>query len=155
MSELPRFILGLDPGKKSGVALLDLMTETCNGVEVLFEQFGGHTERIIAAYRPAVVTEDFVININTVKNTQAPWSLEAIGVARFLAAKYSCPFSKQPQSSAKRFATNDRLDALGWRIPGKGHLADAQRQALLFAVKHGWWNPVLDDTDGDTIDVEE
>lgn len=148
---LPQFILGIDPGKKSGVALLDLFTETCGGVEVPFEQYGDHIEDLIARLRPDVVCESFVINANTVKNTQAPWSLESLGVARFLARKYGCRFTTLAPSSAKRFATDERLRRLGWRIPGKGHLADAQRQALLHAVNAGWWHVLLDDDSRDTI----
>jgi hypothetical protein len=143
MSELPRFILGVDPGRKSGVALLDLLLEDCDGAEVSWPEYGYHLEKLIEHYRPAVVSESFVINAMTVKNTQAPWSLEGIGVARYLAHKYDCPFDLQPPSSAKRFATNDRLQTLGWYRPGKGHLADAQRHCLLYVTRHGWWNDAL------------
>lgn len=152
---LPRFILGLDPGKKSGVALLDLLLETCTGEEVVFERYGPYIEDIIERLQPLVVAETFIMNSATVKNTQAPWSLEAIGVARFLAAKYDVPFMTQPQSSAKRFSTNERLKALGWYVPGRGHLADAQRQALLYAVNHGWWHESLDDDARGTIDSSD
>lgn len=152
MTTLPRFILGVDPGKKSGVALLDLLLETCEGEEVAFDAYGSYLESLVDKYRPAVVSEAFVMNANTIKNTQAPWSLEAIGVARYMAGKYGCPFEVQPQSSAKRFATDERLKRLGWRRPGKGHLADGQRQALLFAVRYGWWHELLGEEERDTID---
>jgi hypothetical protein len=141
---IPRFVLGIDPGRKSGVAVLDLLLEKCDGVELQFDKYGDHLERVIAELRPTVVAEAFVINANTVKNTQAPWSLEAIGVARYLAAKYGCDFEVQAQSSAKRFATRERLTALGWYIPGKGHLMNAQQQCLLYVVRHGWWHDLLD-----------
>jgi hypothetical protein len=148
VSELPRYILGVDPGKKTGVALLDLLAETCIGWELVDPEYGRKLEELIAQYRPAVVAENFIVNAATVKNTQAPWSLENIGIARFLADKYGCSFKKQAQSSAKRFATNERLQALGWYIPGKGHLADAQRQVLLFVTDHGWWHESLSAVDG-------
>lgn len=143
MTVLPRYVLGVDPGKKTGICLLDLMKEDCPGVEVPFDELGYVLEDYISRYRPAVAIEAFVINAATVKNTQAPWSLEGIGITRYLAHKYDCMFAKQAQSSAKRFATNERLQALGWYVPGKGHLADGQRQALLFAVAHGWWHELL------------
>jgi hypothetical protein len=143
MSDLPRFILGIDPGRKSGVAILDLMLETCEGWEVTWPEYGYLIEDCIKEWRPAVVAESFIINANTIKNTQAPWSLEGIGVARHLAHKYGCDFDLQPPSSAKRFATNDRLQALGWYKPGKGHLADAQRHTLLYVTRHGWWHDAL------------
>jgi hypothetical protein len=143
MSELPRYILGVDPGKKTGVALLDLLLETCIGWELVDPDYGFKMEELISEYRPAVVGENFIINAATVKNTQAPWSLEQLGIAKFLAAKYGCHFEKQAQSSAKRFSTNERLHALGWYTPGRGHLADAQRQVLLYITKHGWWHDAL------------
>lgn len=150
MSTIPRYVLGLDAGKKSGVAMLDLFFETCTGTEEPSGTVGFVLEELISKYRPAVAAEHFVMNAATVKNTQAPWTLEINGVTRYLAAKYGCPFVTQATSSAKRFATNDRLKALGWYVPGKGHLADGQRQSLLFAVRHGWWHEGLsigDDSD--------
>lgn len=147
MSELSRYILGVDPGKKTGVALLDLLTEQMiDGWEVLDDKLGFLLEETIAERTPnlVVVSEAFVININTIKNTQAPWSLEGQGVARYLCRKYGVGFAVQAQSSAKRFATNERLHSLGWYVPGKGHLADAQRQILLYITKHGWWHRALD-----------
>lgn len=144
MSELPRFVLGIDPGKRSGVALFDLLYETCVGSEVVWENFGVTLEMMIKTYRPAVVAEAFVINAATIRNSSAPWSLNANGVADYLSRKYGCPYEVQSQSSAKRFSTNDRLDALGWRKPGQGHLADAQRQVLLYLVRNGWWDTSLD-----------
>jgi hypothetical protein len=145
MSELPRYVLGVDPGKKTGVALFDLLFETTEGWEVQDDRLGFLLEELIEKYRPAVVCEAFVINAMTVRNTQAPWSLEGIGIARYLARKYDVPFKTQAQSSAKRFATNERLQALGWYVPGKGHLADGQRQALLYIVSNGWWHKALND----------
>lgn len=144
MSELARYVLGVDPGKKTGVALFDLLTETMvNGWEVLDDRLGFLLEETIAEYHPAVVSEAFVINTATVRNTQAHWSLEGIGIARYLSKKHGVHFEVQAQSSAKRFATNERLHALGWYVPGKGHLADAQRQVLLYVTKHGWWHDAL------------
>lgn len=151
MSTMPRWLLGIDPGRKTGVAVLDLLLETCTGTEEPFENLGFKLEELISTLRPAVICENFVININTVKNTQATWSIEGIGIARYLATKYDCPFEVQAQSSAKRFVTNDRLRALGWYVPGKGHLADGQRQALLYAVRHGWWTEGLSIGDNDDI----
>lgn len=144
MSEIERYVLGVDPGKKTGVALFDLFFETMvDGWEVLDDKLGFLLEETIDKYRPAVVSEAFVINSATVRNTQAPWSLEGIGIARYLSRKYGVHFEVQPQSSAKRFATNERLHALGWYVPGRGHLADAQRQVLLYVTKHGWWHDAL------------
>jgi hypothetical protein len=144
MKELPRFVLGIDPGKTTGVALYDLLTDHMNGVELAEDDVGRWLEEIIFSLRPAVVIEAFTITAHTARNSQAPWSLEIIGVARHLAAKYDCPFVLQRPGDAKAFATDARLKALGWWRPGKGHMADAQRHTLLFLIKNGWWDEALD-----------
>jgi hypothetical protein len=145
MSELPRFVLGIDPGKTTGVALYDLLTDHLDGAELAEDEVGRWLEFMIAGVRPVVACEAFVITQHTARNSQAPWSLEIIGVARHLAATHGCRFELQAASAAKAFATDARLKALGWWRPGKGHMADAQRHTLLFLVKNGWWDGFLDD----------
>jgi hypothetical protein len=153
MGELPRFVLGVDPGKRTGISLYDLLLEDHFGQEESYEHVGYVLERLIERHRPDVAIEQFVMNINTVKNTQAPWSLKVMGIAEYLAAKYECRCVIQAQSSAKRFSTDARLRALGWYLPGKGHANDGSRQTLLHMVIHGWWSPILDEFD--TIDARE
>jgi hypothetical protein len=152
VTTLPRYVLGVDPGKRTGIAIVDMLYETCTGYEVAYESVGDTLEELICGLRPYVTVENFIINASTVRNTQAPWSLKVIGIAEFLARKYTCPFKVIMQSSAKRFATNDQLKRLGWYVPGKGHLNDGERVALLHMVDTGWWHDVLDDGVPDTID---
>jgi hypothetical protein len=144
LSELPRFVLGVDPGKTTGVALYDLLTDRMDGAELAEDEVGLWLETIISQVEPAIAIEAFVITAYTAKNSQAPWSLEVIGLTRYLAIKYGCAFEVQAQSAAKNFASDARLQALGWHRRGKGHMADAQRQVLLFLVRHGWWDDALD-----------
>lgn len=144
MTELPRFVLGIDPGKTTGVALYDLLTEHIDGAELAEDEVGRWLETIIFQVRPAVVIESFTITQHTARNSQAPWSLEIIGMARHFAAKHGCSFTLQRPADAKAFSTDARLKALGWWRPGKGHMADAQRHTLLFLAKNGWWDASLD-----------
>lgn len=84
-----------------------------------------------------VVCERFVISSQTGKFSQAPWSLEQIGVLRFLCLKHNVDFSLQNVSDAKRFATDERLNSIGWKKPkGAGHARDAQRHLLLYLVRN-------------------
>lgn len=145
MLYLERYLLGIDPGLRTGVALVDVLAETCDGFEVQFDECGDKLERIIEQHRPDVVAERFVINTATATNTQAPWALEIIGVARYLAGKYGCRFAIRSQSSAVNFADDAKLRRLGWYVPGKRHLKRAQQQALLFAAENQWWHRLLDD----------
>lgn len=142
MSELPRRVLAIDPGLKTGVALYDLLSEEMTAFEV-GDTLGGVLEELIERWRPAVVAERFTITAATIRNSAAPWSLEWIGVARYLAGKYGCTFTLQLPVNAKRFGTDARLKRLGWWLPGKGHAADAQRHALLFLCNNGWWDDAL------------
>jgi hypothetical protein len=151
MTSLPRFVLGVDPGKRTGLAVIDVLRETCVGTEEPYEKVGDRLEYLIAGLRPFVAIENFIINATTVKNTQAPWSLKVLGISEYLARKYDCPAKVIMQSSAKRFTTNERLQALGWYVPGRGHLNDAERVALLHMVDTGWWHDSLDDGVPDTI----
>ena len=89
-----------------------------------------------------VVCERFIISSQTGKFSQAPWSLEQIGVLRFLCDRHDIPFTLQNVSDAKRFATEERLKHIKWKRPkGGGHARDAQRHLLLFLVK----NELIDD----------
>jgi hypothetical protein len=74
--------------------------------------------------------------------TWQPEALEGIGALRYLAARYGTQFELQSPSDAKRFSTNKKLEALGWRTPTRGgHADDALRHLLLGAVRRGLLDP--------------
>ncbi len=112
-------------------------------LEIPHHLVGFYAELIIPTYRPHVVIEDFIITANTAAKSQAPWSLRQIGVAEYLADKYGCPFTTQPPSAAKAFVSNDKLKGLGWYARGQDHGRDAQRHAVLYLVRHDWWDDAL------------
>jgi hypothetical protein len=91
-----------------------------------------------------IVCERFVINQQTVRNSQAPYSLEQIGVLKHL-----CRVSKiapdpdkirfQAPVDAKNMFPNPALKKLGiWHRGGEGHALDAIRHALLALARQGW-----------------
>jgi hypothetical protein len=133
------WILALDPGKTTGWATYNEgnfesgqtnFMETCQLIRDMatWEKTDLH-----------IVSESFLITMQTVKNTQAPWSLELIGVARYFAQELTGQdLTLQMPSAAKRFSSDERLKAFGWHKPGKGHANDAARHLLLFMVSHGW-----------------
>lgn len=143
---LPRYVLGDDPGYRTGLALVDLLSDECESWEIQFDDAGPFLEELIARYRPAIGCEAFIINVNTATNSQAPWSLEGIGIVRFLAKKYGCPFKIQSQSSAVSFAPDPLLKRLGWYKPNR-NIKRAQQQAVKLLVDHGWWHSALDPED--------
>src|SRR4051812_36029765 len=101
----------------TGLAMYDMLAEGFEYVgEVPYDEFGFHLEPMLNRFRPDVACENFIITAKTVSNSQAPWSLEQIGIAKYLANKYQCPYVKQLPAQAKTFATNSKLRALGWYV---------------------------------------
>lgn len=138
----PRYLLGIDPGKATGVCLIDL-TDSVNpkpvwSYEWSVNEFYTMIEPVIATdgVELFIACEDFRITAATAKLTEAPWSLNLIGVVQFLGLKYNRKVSLQLPSE-KPFATNDRLRMVGfWHKGGEGHANDAYRHAMIWLVKN-------------------
>ena len=139
-------MFAVDPGLMTGAMLVHVDGKVATPVVTLqieHARFGFLAELIIPTYRPHVVMEDFIITANTAAKSQAPWSLKQIGAGEYLAKKYGCPFTTQPPSAAKAFVSNDKLKAIGWYARGQEHGRDAQRHAVLYLVRHDWWDDGL------------
>jgi hypothetical protein len=146
-----RIILAVDPGKKSGVTTFSHEKGSeplllASG-EFLMEEYH---RPIIEAIQLAsdekcafeIVCERFTINAQTIKNSQAPYSLEQIGVLKYLMLINEIDPNTlifQSPSDAKRMFDNSALKKLGyWHKGGEGHALDAMRHGLLRLVKTGW-----------------
>jgi hypothetical protein len=87
-----------------------------------------------------IACEDFRITMNTAKKAQGDrqWSLEQIGVLRWLARRYDHVFELTGASEAKRFSTNEKLRNAGWWTKGGGgHHNDATRQVMIALARRG------------------
>ena len=145
------FILSVDPGKATGMALFSF--EKGSEPEMLWSkelQFEEYAAPIREAYTLAgpelhVVCERFTINAQTVRNSQAPFSLECIGVLKqiMLDNEVSVDTLKlQSPADAKAMFDNPKIKKLDyWHKGGEGHALDAIRHGLLYMVKLGW-NPL-------------
>ena len=101
--------------------------------DFVYEQGRLHRSELV------LVAESFMIGPQTVKNTQAPWSLEVIGVARYVSQHFTKrDLVLQAPASAKRFASDARLKHMDWYKPGKGHANDASRHLLTVLANRGW-----------------
>ena len=145
-----KYILAVDPGKATGMALISLET----GLEPVLEWSGEFTQEEFAKpvretlwaseakYNLDIVCERFVINAQTVRNSQAPYSLEIIGALKQCLIDAQKPTESivfQAPADAKALFPNEALKKLGyWHRGGEGHALDAIRHALLRAVKIGW-----------------
>lgn len=145
---MTRYVLAIDPGKSTGMALFSMR----NGEEpeLLWsgeEEFVGYVDKtrmIFMQYGAdlEVVCEKFTINLQTAKNSQAPYSLECIGALKLIlldrgrdpeSLKFQLP------ANAMNMFTNPKLKTLGyWHRGGEGHALDAIRHGLLHLVSTGW-----------------
>jgi len=144
-------VMAVDPGKTTGFALLAydshaLTVEVQESSELTAEEFGQRVEEILKLESDQsellVCCESFIINAQTVRNSQAPYSLEQIGVLKYLCHRYGYDPSQiafQAPVNAKNMFPNPVLKELGtWHRGGAGHANDAIRHGLLRLVKEGW-----------------
>jgi hypothetical protein len=148
---MSRHILAVDPGKASGICYF-----TYDGVSDPVMLWSGeylqheYAEPIRKAFaysqsqgaRLEVVCERFTINAQTVKNSQAPYSLEQIGILKQIMLDYGRNPEEilfQSPADAKAMFTNEKIKILEyWHRGGEGHALDSIRHGLLRLVKSGW-----------------
>lgn len=141
-------IIAVDPGKRSGVAIW-LEDEGFSSYELepkdFFDFIHQRVHELALSYDLRLVAESFIITVNTAKNTQSGWSLENIGVLKFLAHRYHLADVKlQAPAVGKTFGTNGKLKYLGWYRSGTidgvryaGHANDAARHLATYAAQRG------------------
>jgi hypothetical protein len=143
-------ILAVDPGKTSGVARLSWSGVLAEApivdysAELSDELFAGEIKKLFEHNDELffVCCESFIINAQTVRNSQAPYSLEQIGVLKHLCREIGYDpkdIAFQAPVNAKNMFPNPALKILNtWHKGGDGHANDAIRHALLRMVKAGW-----------------
>lgn len=140
--------LAVDPGLATGMAAFEW-----GGVgepiliwsaEVEMKDYAYYIRRFMTAHPDgAFICERFIINAATAKKTQAPYSLELIGVykqcIRDIGLDPETNLKLQSPADAKRMFPNPALKKLGyWHVGGEGHAMDAIRHGLLYLVYDGW-----------------
>jgi hypothetical protein len=142
-----KYILSIDPGKATGMALFSLE----QGQEPVMlwsgeyqqDEYAKPIRETLSLYPEVeVVCERFTINMQTVKNSQAPYSLEQIGILKQClmdAGRNVDDIYFQSPADAKAMFDNPKLKKLEyWHRGGEGHALDAIRHGLLRCVKVGW-----------------
>ena len=143
-----RAVLAVDPGKTTGLSLFtieqgeDPVMQWSD--EVDFTNYVRRIKEAFAEYGDSleIICEKFTINVQTAKNSQAPYSLECIGALKLLmlengrepeSLKYQLP------ANAMNMFPNDKLKKLGyWHRGGAGHALDSMRHGVLYLVTTGW-----------------
>lgn len=152
----PRFILAVDPGLATGLAVLrydGANVHIVHSAETDFIESGREMEHWLRVFHAdeqgtwSVVAERFTITAATAKNSQAPWSLKVLGMLDWLVwtTTGEDPASAvvlQGPAEAKRLVTNDILKSSGlWHRGGAGHANDAIRHGVYRFARLGWRKP--------------
>jgi hypothetical protein len=146
-----RLILSVDPGKASGICLFafdsDSDPELLWSGEYQQNEYAKPIREAIASsimsdVKLEIVCERFTINAQTVRNSQAPYSLEQIGILKQCMMDIGLDPDTiifQSPADAKAMFPNPKLKKLGyWHKGGEGHALDAIRHAVLRLAKSGW-----------------
>jgi hypothetical protein len=146
-----KLVLSVDPGKASGIALFAFSEgedpEMIWSGEYQQEEYAKPIRQALGdAFARGIpieiVCERFLISMQTVKNSQAPFSLEQIGILKQCIMDMGMAPDDiyfQSPADAKAMFPNEALKKLGyWHRGGEGHALDAIRHGLLRLVKSGW-----------------
>lgn len=148
---MTKLVLAVDPGKATGMALFSYTAGEepilLWSVEVQQEEYAAPIRASLDAAKHMeveieIVCERFTINAQTVKNTQAPFSLEQIGILKQClldVGRSTSDIYFQSPADAKAMFDNPKLKKLEyWHKGGEGHALDAIRHGLLRLVRMGW-----------------
>jgi hypothetical protein len=120
-------VVFLDPGKLTGLSSYNYETGTFKTRELNLLNLGSWLEAYtLLNDEVSVGWESFRITAATARNTQAPWSLEAIGVARYISANYGYTILPEAAPGERLVATPAMLRAIGWKTWGKDSLSASQ-----------------------------
>lgn len=147
-------LLCIDPGLLTGVAALTRLNDKVvvdESLELAEGEVAPWLRRKLTDWdyyedrrdhTMTVVAEQFFITAQTAKNSQAPWSLELIGVTKQVLRDVHYPLERvywQKPSAAKAVVDNEKLKRLElWHRGGAGHANDAIRHGVLCLIKRGW-----------------
>lgn len=144
--EAPVFFLAIDPGKATGWAALTPSDPWDEGgfafgeITGRFEFYEAIRTWTSAGAVPEIVIEDYVFDANTHKKSRQVDALRIIGYLEGLAYFNGWQYTIQDRSRRK-FATDDKLDALGWDPTTKaGHAREATRHLLVYLLSR-YGNP--------------
>jgi hypothetical protein len=148
---MTKLVLSVDPGKATGMALFSYTNgqepEMVWSVEVQQDEYAAPIRASLDAAAAMgleidIVCERFTINAQTVKNSQAPFSLEQIGILKQClldVGRATTDIYFQSPSDAKAMFDNSKLKKLEyWHKGGEGHALDAIRHGLLHIIRMGW-----------------
>jgi hypothetical protein len=159
MSSRPFIVVGIDPGKMTGMFMFSphgkiggfnphglkpfyawQEFEAAAAPRILYNEIVDLTERY-GHSGVHIAVERFIINARTAKSSQQADALEITGMVKgFAAIRCSTPVAQYMKANL-RFANDAALRRAGWYSAKMGHATDAARQAyaLLKDVDYPEW----------------
>lgn len=144
---MTRRIIAVDPGKMTGLSSWSIdpgEEPVLNWTAEVDEEMFAQAIRYEFHNYPNLefVCERFTITTETGKKSQAPFSLELIGVLKQImrdGGRQVSTLKLQSPRDAKSMFPNPALKKLGyWHKGGAGHALDSMRHGLLYMVNTGW-----------------
>lgn len=150
MTTTKHLVIAVDPGKATGLSVFSFIRgeepEMLESFEAQFDTYAPWIRKWIETRGEYdhlhIICERFTINAQTVRNSQAPYSLEKIGVLKQIMLDFDIDpdtLILQSPADAKAMWDNPKLKKLEyWHKGGEGHALDSIRHGLLYLVKLGW-----------------
>lgn len=136
------YVLGIDPGLATGLCLVDWSDRNNPKLiwskEVNIPEFYEIVPSTIEEHKDnlTVVCENFIITVSTAKKSPAPWSLELIGLTRYLCfindVKLFTPNPGEREVSSHPMIRHFDL----WHRGGEGHAVQAIRHVFAYMMKN-------------------
>lgn len=141
----PQRIIGIDPGLTTGLVSFTVVEDEIACIESYELDYRGVGSYLSTALHQGdlVACESFTITLATAKKSQAPWSLEVIGIVRYMCSRYqleprlSAPVTNKGLISdgvLKRAGLYDFYDPMTGKKPASNHIRDAARAALYLTI---------------------
>lgn len=101
-----------------------------------FDGICSYLERLTSYHGPNlhIGWEDFIITSKTYIKKESHWSMEVIGVIRWLAHKHGCKLLPTYTSSTLLPKGNEQLKRMGWYAVGMGHANDAAQHLMHYMM---------------------
>ncbi len=136
---MSKFVIACDPGKTTGIAYFGDPREGGMFSALQIEgrkEFAEYFEEDLRWQPDMVIAELYTVGALQRSITNQNDALYINGWLELECHLRNIPFMFAPVSATKKFATDDKLKALGWYTPTKGgHANDAARHLLTYLAK--------------------
>lgn len=131
VDDRPLFIIGVDPGKMTGVSIysgLKLIYTAEVPAEEVTDLLTMKTLPALHGFRIIIAVERYVFGVSAVRKTRQSDPMKLTGQLEDVARRYEAEFRLVSQADTKKMAPDKLLRQLGWHVKTKdGHSNDASR----------------------------